>query len=708
MKTVSSSVYNHRDHRHLAVAVFVCLLLGDSTSLQLNKLKFSVRRQRSLAKPLSLELNKSPTTSKSSILFRRRPVSSLSKRFFRRLEDHESWPKDPPSPFAILDDTIPAHKGNSDYVVNDDNLNGSTVTSKKYSMLIPNNKKIQVSNVQELRRAVLDSKTELRHVQLTPTFADVAAHDMLNHHVLQLIAQRFHSGSTPGNRQDNATLALAIEGGGMRGCVSAGMAAAIACLGLCDTFDTIYGSSAGSVTGAYIVSRQVCLDVFVDILTAAKKKFVCTERMVRSLASSLVDLMFNARLRAKRKKNENGNGSVKTRVAPGMNISFVLDGIMGQDHGIRPLDMEVFQANNARQPLRVASSSVVNGKLFSRCFGTNDYFNSTTSQAVRRADGTRSGLFTCLEASMTVPGATGPPVDIIFPDNDQVAIPCFDAFCFEPLPYRSAVQEGATHVLVLCSRPEGFEPKTKPGVYEQGIAPLYFHSHGQPAVAKFFEKGGQLYLYAEDLLTLEEGKLDKSNEGILVPPPIILYGSTPDDESELLARKREELWKRAHLLPVKVSRETPELPTLEQDKDAVLAAVRSGFTAAFDLLVPAMGLKLDIDGVQAAKLVFPDDGEDDDGVVTPTSAEILGTKIHVAGEHIADGETVPAAEPKPYSLGLSPIKTSTPATFVTRETDPQVGVYHAETLLNCLPGLKEGRLHHLGKGLRAAKRLPVN
>jgi patatin-like phospholipase/acyl hydrolase len=42
-------------------------------------------------------------------------------------------------------------------------------------------------------------------------------------------------------------------GGGMRGAVSAGMAAAIAGLGLTDAFDVIYGSSAGSVIGAYMV-----------------------------------------------------------------------------------------------------------------------------------------------------------------------------------------------------------------------------------------------------------------------------------------------------------------------------------------------------------------------------------------------------------------------------------------------------------------------
>ena len=74
------------------------------------------------------------------------------------------------------------------------------------------------------------------------------------HAVIQLLASRFlDPDSFPGHRNDPHTLALCLEGGGMRGAVSAGMAAAIASLGLTDCFDKVYGSSAGSVIGAYMV-----------------------------------------------------------------------------------------------------------------------------------------------------------------------------------------------------------------------------------------------------------------------------------------------------------------------------------------------------------------------------------------------------------------------------------------------------------------------
>lgn len=48
--------------------------------------------------------------------------------------------------------------------------------------------------------------------------------------------------------------------GGMRGCVGAGMLAALNHLGLRDAFDVVYGSSAGSLMGAYFLSGQTPLE----------------------------------------------------------------------------------------------------------------------------------------------------------------------------------------------------------------------------------------------------------------------------------------------------------------------------------------------------------------------------------------------------------------------------------------------------------------
>lgn len=599
--------------------------------------------------------------------------------------------------------------------------------------------KVLVEDVDTLRKVILDEQNELRKVQIQ-NYVKEHSDAIQNHEVLKLLRQRFENYSTPGNRQDNATLALAMEGGGMRGSVSAGMAAAIASLGLTDAFDSIYGSSAGSVVGAYMISRQMCVDVYVDILPAAKKKFVCKRRLVRAIAGNLADVMVAG---MKRNKNnlEGSDTPVNASTAtPGMNISYVLDGIMDEQHGIRPLEVKRFQENDKKQHLRIVASTVdADGNMISKVFGSRDFFNETTMQ--RQVNGNREGLFACLQASMTVPGATGPPVKLQAADSDIVC-PSFDAFCFEPIPYRSAIEEGATHVLALCTRPEGFQLTTKQGVYEQGVAPLYFRSHGLPKVAEYFENGGQQFIYAEDLLTLEQGKLAQSK--ISVPPPRIFHGieQTAKDRADIASR--DENWKQGHLFPLKVPATTPELPTLEQDKDAVLEAVQAGFAAAFDVLAPVVGLDTGLTGMEVSKLVFPKKEEEsdvaDDG--TPMLSDndideeiefILNTKVHVPGQDIPNFEWF-----APHDEALAASKSKRKRLrkvlkYVVKKvrrrdtsSSPQINADHppgrptmttlamkplqgsassselSHALLNSLPGFNGERagFHHLSKGLR--------
>jgi hypothetical protein len=166
------------------------------------------------------------------------------------------------------------------------------------------------------------------------------------------------------------------------------------------------------------------------------------------------------------------------------------------------------------------------------------------------------------------------------------------------LPYRSAVEEGATHVLVLRTRPQCFNPKTQPTIYETTVAPLYFQSHGEDKVARFFNQGGQQYVYLEDHLVLEQGRI--RNEAVPIPPAALNYGVTKPHNTD------RATWKKAHVLPVTVPHGTKELATLEQDAQRVLEAVRGGYGAAFDLLAPAVGLDV-MTGQQVADLVFPDE-----------------------------------------------------------------------------------------------------
>jgi hypothetical protein len=522
-----------------------------------------------------------------------------------------------------------------------------------------------ISDVHELRRRVLDEGIPFSTLKIHSTTESISAMpsssssssaamlstltpkghknaNVFSHDIVKLLVQRYQDQSVPGRRpaHDTAKLALCIEGGGMRGAVSAGMTASIAALGLSNAFDVVYGSSAGAVVGSYFVTRQMCLDVYLEILPAAQQQFVCTKRMMSTLAVSTMDyffrrigeqmrriLHFTTLLQESTVSDYQQAGSWS--IHPGMNISFVLDNVMSSDKGVRPLDLECFRKNIEHQQLKIVASYInAAGQLRTCAFGKDQFSlpekERTNNRHPTLAD--RFCFFDCLRASMTVPGATNSPVHMLDPYRlvpKERTCPFFDAFCFEPLPYRSAVEDGATHCLVLCSRPADFVPSTKAGFYEKVVTPIYFKSHGQPSAASFFKKGGQQYIYAEDLLTLEEGKRAgirdlfcekfsvNNNDGrVAVPPPQALYGVdwNRDPVAAKLAKDREK-WNRACLLPLKVPAGTAELRTLEQDPVAVLEAVRGGFAAGYDLLAPALGVTHHMNhlpGYKVAQLLFPD------------------------------------------------------------------------------------------------------
>lgn len=97
----------------------------------------------------------------------------------------------------------------------------------------------------------------LRSFAADPLLATASmTEDQRSHPVVAAILRRRDEGSRPGRRSDGRRIALVIEGGGMRGVVSAGMAAAIEQLGLTAAFDEVHGASAGAFNGAFLLARQ--------------------------------------------------------------------------------------------------------------------------------------------------------------------------------------------------------------------------------------------------------------------------------------------------------------------------------------------------------------------------------------------------------------------------------------------------------------------
>jgi predicted patatin/cPLA2 family phospholipase len=73
---------------------------------------------------------------------------------------------------------------------------------------------------------------------------------------MRLISRRHADGSRPGYRADGHRIALAIEGGSSRGTYSSGMVMALEELGLTRCFDAVYGASAGALNGAWLLSGR--------------------------------------------------------------------------------------------------------------------------------------------------------------------------------------------------------------------------------------------------------------------------------------------------------------------------------------------------------------------------------------------------------------------------------------------------------------------
>merc|ERR1712224_596055 len=107
------------------------------------------------------------------------------------------------------------------------------------------------------------------------------------------------------------------------------------------------------------------MDVYVDILPAAKRSFVSVRRIFKSLFMTGLDLV-GKKIRILPRLNEIGK--------PGMNISYILDGIMDESNGIRPLDPVSFRENEKKQPLKVVTSCARDGKLKTKCFGTEEFY----------------------------------------------------------------------------------------------------------------------------------------------------------------------------------------------------------------------------------------------------------------------------------------------------------------------------------------------
>lgn len=167
---------------------------------------------------------------------------------------------------------------------------GSTV---HYPGLRPNKPKIpiRVTTVSALKQFISEGY-QVPHLDVRGNTSSADTMDKI-HPVVKALYDRKRQNSIPGNRTDGRKIAIAIEGGGMRGCVAGGMVTALWYLGLQDSIDVVYGSSAGSLVGAYFIANQLphyAPEVYYDVLTSAGREFIDLQAVLRACGLGVLDL----------------------------------------------------------------------------------------------------------------------------------------------------------------------------------------------------------------------------------------------------------------------------------------------------------------------------------------------------------------------------------------------------------------------------------
>ena len=234
--------------------------------------------------------------------------------------------------------------------------------------------------------------------------ADLAAHE-----VPRVLAERLRAASRPGHRTDGLRIALAIEGGGMRGTVSAGMALALHELGVVSAFDAVYGASAGAITGAWLLSSNP------EGLRGWAEP---------SYAKALI------------------RWSALLRRRPVVDVGTLIEVVYQTEF---PMDFgSVLASAIELHPL--ATDAVTGG-----------------SADLRPLIGDLAELRLALRASASLPFLAGPPVRLR-------GRRFYDAGVAESIPFRTPLAQGATHLLVLRSRRPRAPATTVDGAPVDGVA----------------------------------------------------------------------------------------------------------------------------------------------------------------------------------------------------------------------------------------------
>jgi predicted patatin/cPLA2 family phospholipase len=248
--------------------------------------------------------------------------------------------------------------------------------------------------------------------------------------------------------RDDHRLALAVEGGASRGAYSGGMVAALADLGFGHCFDAVYGASAGALNGAWFLAGQAPTGVlgWSDPLVMRR----VTNPWRALTGGPVVD-----------------TEHLVERIYPAIPMDFAA--VLANPTTFHPL------ATDAETGAAVDLAPTI-----------------TDAPSLRAA----------LRASTALPMLAGRPVSI----GGRAYI---DAGIAESVPFRTAVAQGATHVLVLRTRADA--PIPLPSRAETSLVTRYLRRSAPGTVAAWTAR--------HERVTADEAHLAEHASILQVRPP---------------------------------------------------------------------------------------------------------------------------------------------------------------------------------------------
>jgi predicted patatin/cPLA2 family phospholipase len=257
------------------------------------------------------------------------------------------------------------------------------------------------------------------------------------HPVLEVLRERARGDSRPGRRADPHRVALVVEGGGMRGVVSAGMTAALERLGFASCFDLVVGASAGAINGAALIAGVAGEGAAAYHGPLASRTFVNPARALRG--------------------------------RPVIDVGYVLEyASAGLDAG--------------------RHERVLTSPIELHCVAVSvETAETVTFTGVR----TKAELYDVVLASSRMPWAGGPPVEI-------AGRRYVDGGLGSAIPVAEALAAGATHVLALQTRPYGV-PRRGVSRIADLLIERHLRTLNPALVTLYRERVGQYERVVEDI-----------------------------------------------------------------------------------------------------------------------------------------------------------------------------------------------------------------